>query len=62
MWTSDIIKALQKFEQQFNESNTACIEDLQITSFGMILINYGGTYYGYSISKEEWVQYLKGEN
>lgn len=59
MWTSDIIHALNRFQEQFNDGNTICIEDVQIGMFGHLIIHYGGHPYVFLAKEDKW--FKRGE-
>lgn len=57
MWTSDIIHALTKFEEQFGDGNTICIENITTGIFGHIIIRYGD--HSYIFVEDKW--FKRGE-
>lgn len=56
MWTSDIIYALSRFEEQFGNCNTTCIEDIEIGLFGCLIIRYDNHPYVYVVKEHKWVK------
>lgn len=56
MWTSDIIYALKRFEEDFGNGNTVCIEDMKTGMFGCLIIRYCGHHYIFVAKEDKWVK------
>lgn len=54
MWTSDIIHALNRFQEQFGDGNTVCIGNIEVGLFGHLIIRYDTYLYVFLVKEDKW--------